>query len=60
MHNEKYPSALPFLPPLSDKTLKTYYTVYAGIVALIILFGGLLAPIAKVRLGLGGMHSGDA
>ncbi len=55
VHNEKYPSALPFLPPLSDKTLKTYYTVYAGTVALIILFGGLLAPIAEVRLGLGGM-----
>jgi hypothetical protein len=26
----QYLSALPFLPPLTDKTLNTYYTFYAG------------------------------
>jgi hypothetical protein len=46
---QQYISALPFLPPLTDKTLSTYYTTYAGFFALIILFGGLLAPILEVR-----------
>jgi hypothetical protein len=28
--NEKYVSALPFLPPLSAKTLRNYYAFYAS------------------------------
>jgi len=51
---EKYVSALPFLPPLSEKTLNQYYTFYASFVALVILFGGLLSPMLQLRLGLGG------
>lgn len=59
LRNEKYPSVLPFLPPLSDKTLQTYYTVYAATVALIILFGAIVAPVLEVRLGLGGTRYAD-
>ncbi|KAG2447706.1 hypothetical protein HYH02_007166 [Chlamydomonas schloesseri] len=51
---EKYVSALPLMPPLSQKTLNTYYTAYAGLVGGIIAFGALVAPILEVRLGLGG------
>ena len=52
---ERYPSAIPFLPPLSASTVKYYYQFYAFAVGLIILFGGLLSPALEVNLGLGGM-----
>ena len=51
---EQYLSALPFLPPLTDKTLNTYYTLYAAFVAGAIGFGALLAPLLEVKIGLGG------
>lgn len=51
---ERYPSAIPFLPPLSASTVKYYYQFYAFAVGLIILFGGLLSPALEVNLGLGG------
>jgi hypothetical protein len=51
---EQYLSALPFLPPLTDKTLNTYYTFYAAFVAAMICFGALLAPLLEVKIGLGG------
>ncbi|GIL67069.1 hypothetical protein Vafri_20504 [Volvox africanus] len=54
LSQEKFVSALPFLPPLSEKTLNTYYTAYASMVAGIIAFGALVAPILEVKLGLGG------
>lgn len=54
MANEKYVSALPFLPPLEQKTLNQYYTFYAAFVATVILFGGVFAPILELKLGLGG------
>jgi len=50
----EYPSALPLLPPLTDETLTEYYSLYTFSIAVIILFGGLVAPILKVKLGLGG------
>lgn len=52
--NDRFNSALPLLPQLTEQNLKRYYTAYMSIVALIILFGGLIAPILEVRLGLGG------
>ena len=52
--DEPYLSALPFLPPLTDKTLSRYWTTYASFVAAVIVFGGLLAPLLEVRMGLGG------
>lgn len=54
MEQEQYLSALPFLPPLTDKTLYNYYTFYACFFAAVIVFGGLLAPLLEVRIGIGG------
>jgi len=51
---EQYLSALPFLPPITEKTLNTYYTFYAAFVAAMICFGALLAPLLEVKIGLGG------
>lgn len=52
--SESYPSAIPFLPPLSASTVKYYYQFYAFAVGTIILFGGLLSPALEVNMGLGG------
>ena len=54
MGEERYPSALPFLPPLTDATISGYFQFYAAACAVIIIFGGLLSPILEVRLGIGG------
>jgi hypothetical protein len=51
---QQYVSALPFLPVLTDKTLSTYYTYYAGFFTLVIVFGALLAPILEVCVCGGG------
>lgn len=53
---EEYVSALPFLPPLNEKTLNTYYAVYGLFFAGVIAFGGIAAPILEVKLGLGGEY----
>jgi hypothetical protein len=55
IEQQKYLSALPFLPAISEKTLQTYYTFYAAFFGAVILFGGLLAPLLEVKIGLGGM-----
>ena len=52
--NDRFNSALPLLPQLTENNLQRYYTAYLTIVGAIILFGGLIAPILEVRLGLGG------
>ena len=49
-----YPSVVPFLPPLTDATIKDYWTFYLGAVAAIITFGALLAPALELHLGMGG------
>ena len=54
---ERYPSVVPFLPPLTDATIREYFQFYLSAVGAIILFGGLLAPILEVKLGMGGMHA---
>eukprot|EP00775_Hariotina_reticulata_P005731 gene5731-5971_t len=54
IEQQKYLSALPFLPPLTEKTLNTYYTIYAVFFGAVIVFGGLLAPLLELRLGIGG------
>jgi len=56
---EPFPSALPFFPPLKDGTLATYTRFYGAAVAAIIVFGGLLAPVLEVKLGLGGSSYAD-
>ena len=42
------------MPPLTDKTLNTYYTFYGLFFAAVISFGALLAPLLEVKIGLGG------
>merc|ERR1711985_18980 len=42
--NERYSSAIPFLPPIGLDTLKYYYWVYGFGVAGLVIFGGLIAP----------------
>ncbi len=51
---ERYPSVVPFLPPLTDATIREYFRFYVASVGTLVLFGGLLAPMLEVRLGLGG------
>jgi hypothetical protein len=51
---QQFLSALPFLPPLTEKNLNTYYTFYFGFFAAVIVFGGLLAPLLEVKMGVGG------
>ena len=53
--DERYSSAIPFLPPIGADTLKYYYWVYAIGVSSLVLFGGLIAPALEVRLGIGGL-----
>jgi hypothetical protein len=62
IEQQKYLSALPFLPPLTEKSLTTYYTIYGAFFGAVILFGGLLAPLLEVRIGVGGepaLHAWD-
>ena len=54
MGEERYPSVVPFLPPLTDATIREYFRFYIASVGTLVLFGGLLAPMLEVRLGLGG------
>jgi hypothetical protein len=51
---EQFVSALPFLPPLSEKTLGNYYSFYAAFCCGIIAFGALVAPILEFKMGVGG------
>uniref|UniRef100_A0A2C9UIM4 Uncharacterized protein n=1 Tax=Manihot esculenta TaxID=3983 RepID=A0A2C9UIM4_MANES len=54
-----FPSFIPFLPPLSAENLKLYYATCFSLIAGIIIFGGLLAPILEIKLGLGGTSYAD-
>ncbi|XP_024516436.1 protein ORANGE, chloroplastic isoform X1 [Selaginella moellendorffii] len=55
----EYPSSIPFFPPLKTETLKLYYAICFGLIASIMLFGGLLAPSLELKLGLGGSSYKD-
>lgn len=57
--DDKFTSALPFLPELSEGNINQYWRAYYVIVASIILFGGLIAPILEVKLGVGGTSYQD-
>lgn len=54
-----FPSFIPFLPPLTTTTLRQYYMFCFGLVAAIILFGGFLAPMLELKLGMGGTSYKD-
>ena len=58
VREEKFQSAVPLLPPLSEQTVQMYWQFYVCAVGFIILFGGLLSPILEVRMGLGGKRRG--
>lgn len=52
--SEELVSAVPWFPPLSEKTLSRYYAAYFGVVFALIVFGGVVAPVLEVKMGLGG------
>lgn len=54
-----FKSSIPFLPELSSSSLQQYYATCFGLVSGIILFGGLLAPVLELKLGLGGTSYAD-
>ncbi|KAK1618568.1 hypothetical protein QYE76_024085 [Lolium multiflorum] len=54
-----FPSFIPFLPPLSAANLKVYYATCFSLIAAIMVFGGFLAPILELRLGVGGTSYAD-
>ena len=56
---EKFPSVLPFAPPLTSETIKKYYLLFGTVMFAIIMFGGLVAPILEVKLGMGGQSYAD-
>ncbi|KAI8013714.1 hypothetical protein LOK49_LG05G01015 [Camellia lanceoleosa] len=53
------PSSIPFLPHVTPKTLKQLYLTSFFFVSGIIVFGGLLAPILELKLGIGGTSYED-
>ncbi|PSC73190.1 hypothetical protein C2E20_3750 [Micractinium conductrix] len=54
LSQEEYPSSIPFFPPITEKTIQLYWRLYAFTVAFIIAFGGLVAPVLELKLGVGG------
>lgn len=57
--DDKFRSALPLLPELNEETIDTYFSLYYGIVASIIVFGGIIAPVLELQIGLGGTSYAD-
>ncbi|KAL2900164.1 Protein ORANGE-LIKE chloroplastic [Bienertia sinuspersici] len=53
------PSSIPFLPHVTPKSLKQLYFTSFQFIAGIIFFGGLIAPILELKLGLGGTSYKD-
>ena len=50
----EYPSVVPGFPRLTEDTFQDYYIYWAASVVLFLTFGGLIAPLAEVKMGLGG------
>ncbi|KAK6126363.1 hypothetical protein DH2020_039888 [Rehmannia glutinosa] len=48
------PSSIPFLPHVTPKTLKQLYLTSFSFISGVIVFGGLVAPVLELKLGLGG------
>ncbi|KAF3320734.1 hypothetical protein FCM35_KLT14868 [Carex littledalei] len=53
------PSTIPFLPNMTTRTLKQLYLTSFGFISGIIIFGGLVAPVLELKLGLGGTSYED-
>ena len=47
---------IPLLPPMTTETWNDYLKMYTSAVALLIVFGGLVAPALELRMGVGGQH----
>jgi len=56
---ETFNSALPFFPEISEETLDLYRAIYGAFVMSVLAFGGLVAPVLEVKLGLGGQSYRD-
>jgi len=54
MSKETYASALPYFPPINDETINSYRAAYGACVIAIIFFGGLVAPMIELKMGIGG------
>ncbi|KAI3447442.1 hypothetical protein Pfo_004107 [Paulownia fortunei] len=52
-------SSIPFLPHVTPKTLKQLYLTSFSFISGVIVFGGLVAPILELKLGLGGTSYED-
>lgn len=52
-------SSIPFLPHVTPKTLQQLYLTSFSFISGIIIFGGLVAPILELKLGLGGTSYED-
>ncbi|XP_050228477.1 protein ORANGE-LIKE, chloroplastic [Mercurialis annua] len=52
-------SSIPFLPHVTPKTLKQLYLTSLSFISGIIVFGGLVAPILELKLGIGGTSYED-
>ncbi|PIA59184.1 hypothetical protein AQUCO_00400213v1 [Aquilegia coerulea] len=53
------PSSIPFLPHVTQTTLKQLYLTSFSFISGIIVFGGLLAPVLELKLGIGGTSYED-
>ncbi|KAH6798887.1 chaperone protein dnaJ-like protein [Perilla frutescens var. frutescens] len=53
------PSSIPFLPHVTPRTLKQLYLTSFTFISGIIVFGGLIAPILELKLGIGGTSYED-
>ncbi|WVZ75149.1 hypothetical protein U9M48_023235 [Paspalum notatum var. saurae] len=53
------PSTIPFMPHASPKTMKQLYITSFSVISGIIIFGGLVAPVLELKLGLGGTSYED-
>ncbi|CAG9460870.1 unnamed protein product [Pedinophyceae sp. YPF-701] len=51
---EEFRSALPYFPPITERTFDSYKAAFVVAVSGIMFFGGIVAPSLEVRLGLGG------
>ncbi|CEG00612.1 unnamed product [Ostreococcus tauri] len=50
----EFVSVIPGFPVLTEDSVKDYRIYWGAAVAMLLLFGGLIAPMAEVKLGLGG------
>lgn len=50
----EFESVIPGFPVLTEDSLKDYRIYWGAAVATLLIFGGLIAPVAEVKLGVGG------